>query len=88
MSHTEQAPVVWSPSETMLRHSRMGEFIAWLEGQDYGPFADYHALHQWSIDDLETFGPRSGNTAAWSAISLPSAFWASVTCRVPSGFRG
>ncbi|WP_286221344.1 acetoacetate--CoA ligase [Marinobacter apostichopi] len=55
MSHTEQAPVVWSPSETMLRHSRMGEFIAWLEGQDYGPFADYHALHQWSIDDLETF---------------------------------
>ena len=55
MSHTEQAPVVWSPSETMLRHSRMGEFIAWLEGQGYGPFADYHALHQWSIDDLETF---------------------------------
>lgn len=55
MSHTEQAPVVWSPSETMLRHSRMGEFSAWLEGQGYGPFADYHALHQWSIDDLETF---------------------------------
>ncbi len=55
MSHTEQAPVVWSPSETTLRHSRMGEFIAWLEDQGYGPFADYHALHQWSIDDLETF---------------------------------
>ena len=55
MSHTEQAPVVWSPSETTLRHSRMGEFIAWLEDQAYGPFADYHALHQWSIDDLETF---------------------------------
>jgi len=33
----------------------MGEFIAWLEDQGYGPFADYHALHQWSIDDLETF---------------------------------
>ena len=55
MSHTEQAPVVWSPSKAMLQHSRMGQFIAWLEGQGYGPFVDYHALHQWSIDDLETF---------------------------------
>ena len=55
MSHTEQAPVVWSPSETTLKHSRMGQFSTWLEGQGYGPFVDYHALHRWSIDDLETF---------------------------------
>ncbi|GGY60604.1 acetoacetate--CoA ligase [Marinobacter zhanjiangensis] len=55
MSTTEQSPVVWSPSREILDESRMGRFRRWLEGQGYGPFADYHALHQWSIDDLETF---------------------------------
>lgn len=55
MSNTEQSPVVWSPSEATLQNSRMGQFKTWLEDQGYGPFADYHALHQWSIDELETF---------------------------------
>ncbi|MEE2762970.1 MAG: acetoacetate--CoA ligase [Pseudomonadota bacterium] len=55
MSTTEQSPVVWSPSEAVLTKSRMGRFKAWLEEQGHGPFADYHALHQWSIDELETF---------------------------------
>ena len=55
MSHTEQSPVVWSPSEDTVKNSRMGQFKAWLGQQGFGPFADYHALHQWSIDELETF---------------------------------
>jgi acetoacetyl-CoA synthetase len=55
MSNTEQSPVVWSPSEDTLNNSQMGRFRAWLEQQGFGPFSDYHALHQWSIDDLETF---------------------------------
>jgi acetoacetyl-CoA synthetase len=33
----------------------MGRFKAWLESRGFGPFPDYHALHQWSIDQLETF---------------------------------
>ena len=55
MSNEEQSPVVWSPSEDTLANSRMGQVKAWLEQQGFGPFADYHALHQWSIDELETF---------------------------------
>ncbi|MGB1476943.1 MAG: acetyl-coenzyme A synthetase N-terminal domain-containing protein, partial [Marinobacter salsuginis] len=55
MSNEEQSPVVWSPSEDTLANSRMGQFKAWLEQQGFGPFADYHALLQWSIDELETF---------------------------------
>lgn len=55
MSVTEQSPIVWSPSEAVLTDTRMGRFTAWLEDQGYGPFADYHALHQWSVEDLETF---------------------------------
>ncbi|WP_417543504.1 acetoacetate--CoA ligase [Marinobacter sp.] len=55
MSLTEQSPVVWSPTEATLDNAHMGRFKTWLEGQGYGPFADYHALHRWSVDDLETF---------------------------------
>lgn len=55
MSNTEQSPVVWSPSQDTLSHCRMARFRSWLEGQGFGPFADYHAMHQWSIDELETF---------------------------------
>ena len=62
MSTTEQSPVVWSPSEDTLQSSRMGRFKAWLESRGFGPFPDYHALHQWSIDQLETF---------WQAVWAP-----------------
>jgi acetoacetyl-CoA synthetase len=55
MSNTERSPVVWSPSEDTLKNCRMGRFQHWLEQQGFGPFTDYHALHQWSIDELETF---------------------------------
>ncbi|MGO1462392.1 MAG: acetoacetate--CoA ligase [Marinobacter sp.] len=55
MSVTEQSPIVWSPSEDVLTSTRMGRFKSWLEDQGYGPFADYHELHQWSVNDLETF---------------------------------
>jgi acetoacetyl-CoA synthetase len=55
MSNAEQSPVVWSPSQDTLKNSRLGQFQNWLEQQGFGPFTDYHALHQWSIDELETF---------------------------------
>ncbi|WP_323750047.1 acetoacetate--CoA ligase [Marinobacter sp.] len=55
MSTTEQSTVVWAPTETTLAQSRMGQFKSWLELQGFGSFEDYHALHQWSISELETF---------------------------------
>lgn len=55
MSNAEPSPVVWTPSGNTLAQSRMGQFRRWLEQDGLGPFADYHALHQWSIDDLEAF---------------------------------
>src|SRR5690554_2488423 len=55
MSVAEQSPIVWAPSEDVLTSAQMGRFKTWLEDQGRGPFADYHALHQWSVDDLETF---------------------------------
>ena len=55
MSTTEQSPVVWTPSPETREQSRMGRFKASLEQQGYGPFTDYHALHQWSIEHLDVF---------------------------------
>ncbi|MFL1485619.1 acetoacetate--CoA ligase [Marinobacter sp. LN3S78] len=55
MSDKHESMVVWTPSEETLETSRMERFRTWLEEQGLGPFADYHALHQWSVDELETF---------------------------------
>ncbi len=55
MSNMEESPIVWSPSAETLQNSQMGRFKAWLEAQGYGPFEDYHALHRWSVDQLEPF---------------------------------
>jgi acetoacetyl-CoA synthetase len=55
MSLTEQSPAVWTPSEDAVETTQIGRFKTWLGNQGYGPFADYHALHQWSVEDLETF---------------------------------
>ncbi|WP_298451301.1 acetoacetate--CoA ligase [uncultured Marinobacter sp.] len=68
MSVIEQSPVVWTPSEGELANSQMGRYKTWLEEQGYGPFADYHALHQWSVDDLETFW-----ASVWDYCGLVSA---------------
>ncbi|MDI9243718.1 acetoacetate--CoA ligase [Marinobacter sp. CHS3-4] len=67
MGNTEQSPVVWTPSEQSLLNSQMGRFKAWLESEGHGPFADYHALHQWSIDELEAFWQ-----AVWDYCGLVS----------------
>ncbi len=56
MSYEEEsAPVLWSPSDDILKNCRMAKFQQWLEAQGHGPFSDYHQLHQWSVDNLETF---------------------------------
>jgi acetoacetyl-CoA synthetase len=49
------AEVLWQPSEERIRHSRMTAFTAWLSQRVGRTFADYQALHQWSIDHLEDF---------------------------------
>ncbi|MBS8240074.1 acetoacetate--CoA ligase [Marinobacter lipolyticus] len=85
MSNTEQSPVVWSPSADTLTNCQMGRFKAWLEDQGFGPFADYHALHQWSIDELDTFWAKVwdfcgliSNTPADRVLgsrAMPGAEW-------------
>ena len=47
--------ILWQPTREQMDNSRMAGFISFLEDRGYGPFADYHALHRWSVQDLESF---------------------------------
>ncbi len=55
MSNMAASPVLWSPSADTMANCQMGRFKTWLQERGFGPFADYHALHQWSVEELELF---------------------------------
>ena len=46
---------LWEPSATLKQQSNMTAYMGWLEAEQGLTFADYDALYQWSIDNLETF---------------------------------
>jgi acetoacetyl-CoA synthetase len=50
---------LWEPSSELVEHSRLREFMRWLQTERGLGFATYDELWQWSVDDLEAF---------WSAI--------------------
>jgi acetoacetyl-CoA synthetase len=49
------AEVLWTPSETAVRRTRMTAFTEWLSQRTGRKFPDYASLHQWSIEHLEEF---------------------------------
>ena len=53
--NVSDADILWQPTREQMDNSRMAGFISFLEDRGYGPFADYHALHRWSVQDLESF---------------------------------
>jgi len=56
---TDPRPIIWTPSRERADASRMAEFIRWLKENRGLEFADYPALWEWSVADLDGF---------WSAI--------------------
>lgn len=59
MQSSLESEIVWAPSDQFAQQSSLGQFVSWLEQQGFGRFADYHALHAWSITDLETFWEKT-----------------------------
>jgi len=51
--------LLWEPSPELVEHSRLRDFMRWLELERGLAFGDYHELWQWSVGDLDGF---------WSAI--------------------
>lgn len=70
---TDARPILWQPDAAFAQASRLAQFIRWLEAERGLRFADYTALWEWSVRDLEGF---------WTAIigffDLPVAGWSEV----------
>ncbi|MDQ2089806.1 acetoacetate--CoA ligase [Marimonas arenosa] len=66
-------PILWTPSNARAQASSLARFIRWLETERGLSFADYHALWDWSVSDLEGFW-----TAIIAFFDLPVQGWREV----------
>ena len=51
----EPPAILWEPPADVRHRSRLGHYLRWLEEHRGLTFADYHALWQWSVTDLDAF---------------------------------
>ena len=52
---SEDRKILWTPTKERAEASLMAEYIRWLKAHRGLDFADYNALWEWSISDLEGF---------------------------------
>ena len=50
-----EAEVLWEPSEGLVEHAAMTDYICWLERERGLSFAGYGDLWEWSVTELEHF---------------------------------
>jgi acetoacetyl-CoA synthetase len=62
---TDDRPILWTPTPEQSDATRMAQFIRWLKDNRGLEFADYQALWEWSITDLDGFW-----SAIWEAFDL------------------
>ena len=69
----EDRAILWTPSPEQADATRMAAFLRWLKDNRGLTFADYPALWEWSVRDLDGF---------WTAIidfcDLPVSGWSEV----------
>ena len=64
----EEGQLLWKPSEEWLRQANVTAFTEWLGRTRDLQFADYAALHRWSVEHLEEFW-----TAIWDYFEVQSS---------------
>ena len=64
----EEGQLLWKPSEEWLRQANVTAFTEWLGRTRDLQFADYAALHRWSVEHLEDFW-----TAIWDYFEVQSS---------------
>ena len=64
----EEGQLLWKPSENWLRQANITAFTEWLGRTRDLQFADYAALHRWSVEHLEDFW-----TAIWDYFEVQSS---------------
>ena len=62
-----EGEVLWEPSEAFRKSTRLWAFMQWLRARRGLAFDDYHALWQWSVDDLPAFW-----SAIWQYFDIPA----------------
>ena len=55
MTPAKEGTLLWQPSPERLKRARLTAYMAWLKKHRSLEFADYNALWQWSIDEVEAF---------------------------------
>jgi acetoacetyl-CoA synthetase len=55
MTSTAEGALLWEPSAERQARSEMRRYMAWLAEHKELAFDDYHALWQWSVDNIEDF---------------------------------
>lgn len=66
MNAIVEGTLLWQPSPQRLERARMTRFLAWLSEHRGLKFNDYHALWQWSVDEVEAFWG-----ALWDYYAIP-----------------
>ena len=55
MASIPEGTLLWQPSPERLKNARLTAYMAWLLKTRGLTFADYNALWQWSVDEIEAF---------------------------------
>ena len=75
-----EGELLWEPSQARRDSSRMAHYLRWLERERGLRFADYAALHAFSVRDLGTFWQ---SIADYFAVSAASTAATAVTGVMP-----
>ncbi|WP_281357536.1 acetyl-coenzyme A synthetase N-terminal domain-containing protein, partial [Micromonospora maritima] len=77
--------VLWTPPADVRERSRIGDYLRWLAEHRGLEFADYDALWQWSVTDLDGFWgsvwdyfqvvAHTPPTATLAERAMPGARW-------------
>jgi acetoacetyl-CoA synthetase len=73
----EEGQILWQPSDAQRAHSRMADYLAYLERTRGLRFADYASLYAWSVAELGQF---------WSSVA--DYFGVKFHTRAPAGPSG
>ncbi|MBA2693407.1 MAG: acetoacetate--CoA ligase [Rubrobacter sp.] len=55
MTEATEGKLLWKPSESFRKNSRIAAYMRWLEEEKGHSFGDYGSLWEWSATDLEGF---------------------------------
>ncbi|MCC5999554.1 MAG: acetoacetate--CoA ligase [Pararhodobacter sp.] len=81
---SDAAPILWAPTLERAEATAMAQFIRWLQAERGLSFADYQALWEWSVTDLEGFWTAiiaffDLELTPWQAVlgnrAMPGAEW-------------